>query len=406
MTASVSRRRLLATLGTTVGVGLTGCSGLGDRLLGDQFGRIDDCSPYDPVETSATTWPTAFGGPAGMGTVAVGATPEAELTVDWTLPIETYIGYHVPIVDEDTVYAHDLETDVFAVGADSGEERWRTTIEDPGPPPAVGDGYLVVVTETGVEAVDAATGTTEWTTDTPLGDIFDAPPVIANGTVFLPSGISIHALDLATGDRRWRVPVGLSMKSCPAVVDGVLYVAGDDTYVRAFATADGREHWRYKTSARIECNVAVEGGAVYTGTEAGEVVALDAESGDERWRYELPSDGRDRRQRPQTVATDGSRVYVTTDGALYVLDAVGGTPCWRSQTYAGSYASGVAVGDGKVHIPIDPSNAGGTGAVFDAATGGRIHEFTLGGDHTFDVGPSLAGGALYTNGRGGIRRLS
>ena len=406
MTASVSRRRLLATLGTTAGVGLTGCSGLGESLSGDQFGRSDDCSPYDPVETSVTTWPTAFGGPAGTGTVAAGATPDAELTVDWTLPIETVMGYHVPIVDEDTVYAHDLETDVFAVAADSGEERWRTRIEDPGPPPAVGDGHLVVVTETGVRVVDSETGAAAWTTDTPRGGIFDAPPVIANGTVFLPSGVSIYALDLATGDLQWRVPVGLSVESCPAIVGDMLYVAGDDTYVRALATADGSERWRHKTSARIECNVAVEAGTVYTGTEAGMVVALDAESGSERWRYQLPSGEQDRQRRPRTVATDGSRVYVTTDGALYVLDTVGGTPCWRSEEYASSYASGVAIGDGKVHIPIAPYDVSGTGAVFDASTGERIHEFTLGGNRTFNVGPSLAGGALYTNGHGGIRRLS
>ncbi|QLG28065.1 PQQ-like beta-propeller repeat protein [Halorarum halophilum] len=405
MTEYPSRRRLLAALGTAAGVGTAGCSTLVDYSP-DPFDGSDDCPPYDPVETTTTTWPGTFGGPAGTATVAAEAVPDGDLTFDWSVPIETFMGYHVPIVDGDAVYVHDLDASLFSVAADSGEERWRLEMEGPGPAPAVGDGRLVVATETGIEAVDAATGAREWTAAEPAAGIFDAPPVIANGTVYVAGGVGVRAFDLADGKLRWHVPTGLRMTSPPAVVDGTLYVAGDDTYVRTLATDDGSERWRHKTTARIECNVAVAAGTVYTGTEAGAVIALDAASGAERWRFQLPVGETERQQRPRTVATDGSRTYVTTDTTLYVLGAATGEPCWRTRSYSGSYASGIAIGDGKVYVPVDSDVREGWGAVFDAATGERGQAFASGRDRSFEMGPSLAEGAIYGTGNGGLRKFS
>ncbi|WP_396613640.1 PQQ-binding-like beta-propeller repeat protein (plasmid) [Haloferax sp. S1W] len=230
---------------------------------------------------------------------------------------------------------------------------------------------------------------------------------MADGTVYLQRGVTTHAVSLSTGETRWRVPTGLPSESTPAVTDETVYIARDDTYIRAVATADGTERWRVKTDARIECNLAVVEDTVFAGTDSGDVLALDAATGTERWRSQLAprqSGDNTRPERPETIATDGSRVYVVTDTTIVVLAAADGTRCWRTRSYQGSYASGVAVGGGNVFVPTNENNAALT--AFDAATGDTVQQLVGEDFRHFDIGPSVAEGGLYVAGGNAVARFS
>jgi len=324
----VSRRRLLAALGTASAAGLAGCTV--DAFDDGADTPTPSCPPYDPVEPSTTAWRGQLGPPTNTGAVAADAVPDGELTFDWEASLPTHVGHHVPVVADGTVYAHDLDDDLAAFDAATGETLWVTDLTDP-------------VTE-------------------------------------------------------------------PAVTGEAVYVAGDDTYVRALSPADGSERWRTKTTARIECNLSVVGDTLLAGTETGIVLALDAATGAERWRHQLgpgasdDRDGdRDRPARPGTLATDGSRVYAATDEYLVALAMTDGTPCWRDRSYQGGYASGVAVGAGNVYVPTaEDAHL----IVFDAATGDRVQEISGERAEHLAAGPSLAEGGLYLAGRDAVVRFS
>lgn len=401
---NVSRRRVLATLGAASVACLAGCRGSAlDDALSD-----GSCPPYDPVEPSRLDWPGKFGSPTNTGTVASSAVPEGALTLAWEATVETHVGHHVPVVADGTVYAHDLDDGLSALDAATGDTQWRTDITDPVTAPAVGDATLVVTTRDGVHAFDAATGATRWMRDGLGGELFDASPIIANDTVYLQRGVATHALTLADGTTRWRVATGLPSEATPAVTADTVYVGSDDTYLRALSAADGREQWRVKTAARIRCNLTVVGDTLLAGTDAGTILALDASTGAERWRTQLasrdPDDNeRPARPRPRTIASDGSRVYVATDATLTALALADGTRCWQVRSYRGTYASGVAVGAGKVYLPTAGTDAHLT--VVDAASGDSVRQ--LGADQLAhrNIGPSLAEGGLYLAGRNAVARL-
>lgn len=403
---NLSRRQLLATLGAMGTVGTAGCSSILEDNASASTSDSGSCSPYDPAATTQSTWPTKHGGVDGTGAVASDAVPDGPLTQEWSVPIDTHVGHHTPIVGDDTVYVHDMDTTLFAFTVETGKERWRTSLEGPGPAPTLGDGRLVVATENGLEAYDTANGEHAWTIESSSVGIFDSPPVIADETVYIYGGVSVSAFALADGSLQWRVPIGLTSNAAPAVVDDTLYVAGDDTYLRSLSTDDGSERWRQKTAAHIDCNVAVSGETVYAGSDSGTVIACDRADGTTRWQYSLPSGD----QQPQTIATDGARVYVTAGDTLYALDAATGLPCWRIDTHRGSYSSGIAVGDSTLFVPTDANDSTAeteaAGAVYDATNGNQLSKFASDVRYGFDGGPSVAGGAVYTHGPAALRRYS
>lgn len=400
-----TRRHVIGAIGVTSLAGLAGC--ISSVYEDDSSTTDSECPSYEPTAATATDWRGVHGPSTNTGTVAADAVPEGELTVDWTVPVKTHVGHHVPIVADGTAYVHDLDDELSAVDVSTGERRWKISITDPQTAPAVSDGTLVVSTDEDTRSFDATTGEVRWTRPELGGGVFDASPVIANETVYLHRGIETHALDVATGETRWRVPTGLQSDSTPAVTNDTVYVAGHDTYVRALGAADGTERWRTKTNARIRCNVAVADGTVVVGTEAGTVVALDAETGDVRWCSRLDprqSGDNTRPQRPQTLATDGSRVYVATDTRLVAFAFVDGSRCWRNETYQGSYASGIAVSAGNVYVPTRGTEA--AVSVLDAESGDVRQEVVGDSLSNFDMGPSIAAGGLHLSGGGAIVRFS
>jgi outer membrane protein assembly factor BamB len=255
--------------------------------------------------------------------------------------------------------------------------------------PGLGEGTLVVPLETGLVGLDAASGDERWRAGEDLQPEFaGASPLVVDGTVYMPLGVSLYALDVTTGETRWRFPIGLQSLSMPAVADGTVYFAGQDTYVYALDAADGTERWRTKTDAGVEANVTVAAETVCVATDAGTVYALDRETGETRWTHQFPSREGNRPRRPQAVTTDGSRVYVLTNDRLTAFARSDGHRCWRQFDVPTGYLPGVAVCDGQVYTPHRDGLA-----ALDAASGDE-HGVLVETD-VLRAGPAIADGALY-----------
>ena len=81
----------------------------------------------------------------------------------------------------------------------------------------------------------------------------------------------------------WRYQIPGEIQSQPAVVDGVLYVGGEDGGVYALEAATGAEVWRFTADAPVSSSPAVVDGLVYIGSDDGTLYALEAGTGVERW---------------------------------------------------------------------------------------------------------------------------
>ena len=93
---------------------------------------------------------------------------------------------------------------------------------------------------------------------------------------------------------QWIFQTGVkSQYECtPLVVDGIMYVTGEDDSVSALDARIGRAIWRYRPAlpekislccGRVNRGVAVLGNKVYVATLDARVVALDAKSGNVAW---------------------------------------------------------------------------------------------------------------------------
>ena len=227
-------------------------------------------------------------------------------------------------------------------------------------------------------------GTLLWTYST--GHTVRSNPAIADGVVYIGSTDGhIYALDALTGDLIWTSsPADGGMQSSPAVADGVVYAGSWDSNVYAFNAADGSLLWNRTTGDGVISSPSVENGIVYIGSNDGNVYALDAATGDPAWIYTTAG--------PRVVsspAVAGNAIYVgSEDGNLYALDSGTGAPLWNF-TSAGPVHSSPAVASGRVYFGSDDGNL----YALDASTGAILWNFTTG--DAVRSSPAVAGGVVY-----------
>ena len=103
----------------------------------------------------------------------------------------------------------------------------------------------------------------------------------------------MYALDTESGAVRWSFETSEVVHASPALVDGVLYIGGWDTYLHALDAETGKEHWRFKpgddpkdhNQTGIQSSPAVRNGVVYFGCRDGSLYAVDAKTGEQRWKF-------------------------------------------------------------------------------------------------------------------------
>lgn len=180
-----------------------------------------------------------------------------------------------PTLVEDTLYVTDDDGYLYALNADSGEERWRIQVVNPRPGehisgyvPAYRDGLVVARWSDTVAAVDVATQEVLWRHEVPSYN----NPTLARGKVYMPGTGELVALDERTGEVLW---------SRDGQVFSEAAVAGDRLYIScrtevcAMDADTGEMLWRYPSSrGRVE-DVIVHEGRLYITTHHGYLIALE-----------------------------------------------------------------------------------------------------------------------------------
>jgi outer membrane protein assembly factor BamB len=258
------------------------------------------------------------------GTVYVGSTGGALYAIDaetgtqqWVESTESSVRSS-PTVRNGSVYFATRFSQMYSLDADTGATEWQEYIEDDifGSPTIVnGTVFITDVGDPGLHALDADTGNELWDAGIEKAK---ASPTVADGTVYVGVEASdLYAVDAQTGTIEWTFKTGGNLRSSPTVADGTVYVGSFDQKLYAVDADTGTQEWEYGTSAKIQSSPTVADGTVYVGDRGntGTVHAVDAESGTEQWTYATGT----AIQSSPTVA-DGTVYVGSFDGNLYALD--------------------------------------------------------------------------------------
>jgi outer membrane protein assembly factor BamB len=159
---------------------------------------------------------------------------QATGSLKWNFPT----GYPLdsPAVVNNIVYFGSEDGHVYAVNAHTGLKLWsRHTGKIDDSSPAIANGLLYIGTDAGVlYSLNSSTGAVKWSWadsgyEQAYGPAIHNTPAVSNGMVFFGTDYGcLHALNASTGKLVWTqlCALGSSIRSSPAVANGVLYVVG------------------------------------------------------------------------------------------------------------------------------------------------------------------------------------
>lgn len=235
------------------------------------------------------------------------------------------------------LFCHDDAAFVTAYDL-SGKRLWEKRVGgfDPqqyqfgfGSSPRIVDGLLIVSTEydgpeSGLYAIDTATGEPVWSTPRPEGLSYSTPAVASLGgvTQLLMSGNDqLAAYEARSGRELWSVD-GSSYATCGTMVWdeslGLAFASGG--YPNSFTLAvrlDGDHEivWQNNTKC-YEQSLLTVGGYVYAATDAGVAYCWRGADGEEMWKERLGG-----KFSSSPVLVDG-KIYVTSEqGTMHVFEA-------------------------------------------------------------------------------------
>ncbi|GID93464.1 PQQ-binding-like beta-propeller repeat protein [Amorphoplanes digitatis] len=368
--------------------------------------------------------------------LAAGATPAAAAPA----PLRwEHVGY-----DAENTYFNPHENVITAATVGRLAKKWSVVLRKGDScagfgAPVIAGGRIFVGDQAGISAYSATTGAKKWSFD---WDEFGEgnPPRMAVIGGLLVAGYNdcysmsdpnsqVIALDVATGARRW---AGGSPLVGGLVMDKGVILASDtdiygDTQTVAYRVRDGKKLWSVEN--RRAAGVSADGTVpAYTtddeGVRAGEMVAFDITSGAVRWTRkgylsaDAASPGADTFYGPDAkdklaavsvkdgavrwtapppgqsyapIATDGARVYRSSDDTVTAFNARTGKKAWSRKlaSFAGQplvagglvYAGDVALDAerGKVidDVPAFEGDVVVTGGVLYQANEGVLTAYAI-----------------------------
>lgn len=200
-----------------------------------------------------------------------------------------------PAVVGDRVFAVDAKS-VYAVNAESGEEIWKTEVDEViAFSPTVDESLYVGTIESRRPKGQGANGTlysispddgsVNWRVSG--SGVVTTPAVTEDTVVFGTVNGSLLAVEKETGDEVWNISTRTSEVSSPAYRDGTIYygVASDKLY--AVDAESGEQEWIFEGSGDMTVSPSVSGEKVYAGSRSGFVYAVNASTGEGVWWTEL-----------------------------------------------------------------------------------------------------------------------
>jgi outer membrane protein assembly factor BamB len=277
----------------------------------------------------------------------------SQLEVTWTRPLTAKSAYGAnsssPVIVNGVIYSQDLESNVEAIGLESGEVQWTKRYEEADEGPngvVVGGGFVFGATPTKAFALDQKTGEEVWSTPLVLnpGEAIDMAPGYEDGLVYVstvPTTVNaaypgggvgtLWALDAKSGAKKWHfatVPESLwgdtKVNSGGGLWQPPSFDGEGSIY---FGTGNPAP---YPGTPEQPWGSSRPGANLYTDS----MVKLDAKTGKMVWHYQqTPHDLYDWDfQDPPVLLDAGGRglaIGAGKSGVVVALDAKTGKPVWK-----------------------------------------------------------------------------
>jgi outer membrane protein assembly factor BamB len=221
------------------------------------------------------------------GTVYVGSTDDNVYAVNATTGTQVWkfkTGNQVvssPAVVNSVVYVGSYDDNLYAINATTGVQLWKyATASKISSSPAVSEEVVYVGSQdTNLDAINASTGVLIW--EYAAGGVVETPSV-ASGVVYVGSDNGVFAwINAYSGAYIAKETFSSAVTFSPtAVSNGLAFIGQSNGYVFAFYLAvTGQEGWRAATGAGITGQPAVVNGVVYVASQDSSLYAYDLNGG-------------------------------------------------------------------------------------------------------------------------------
>jgi outer membrane protein assembly factor BamB len=212
---------------------------------------------------------------------------------------------------------------VYAVDADTGQERWRVSAGGAvvSSPALVGDVVALGSDDGTVYGLDPASGRQRWTYR--AGGPVEAPVVVGDGGILYVASRdgALAALDPTACQlactATWETKVGSLLRQPPAIGAGRAFVVDEDGYAVALDARAGRRLWSTPQPSFVG-PPAIVGDALVVARRDGDVSRFDFDGAEQgRWSAAAasgPADARSKLTRGPSVG--GGALWLADDGAV------------------------------------------------------------------------------------------
>lgn len=273
-----------------------------------------------------------------------------------------------PIISNETLYTCGSNGDIYAIDALSGEEDWVQTVSSGAFTPSVIAEILYVPTTGGVVALEADSGKSIWSRETPNRPEFNPsaefighrPVLVAPHGVYYVSGgdtEQIFRLDLETGDLKWKREFSDPWTGHVFANDDSVFVSTDH---------NGRVPWTFDvktgditqkpsgSGSDFEDERFYRNGSVYSVDQMfREVESTAVTTSGTDWNTGLPAGGQ------IGAAADSERLYLHVNSnesvSLYALSTKDGSTEWTTTLNAanGTHISRPVVAGDAVYVSTE-----------------------------------------------------
>lgn len=216
-----------------------------------------------------------------------------------------------------------------ALDANTGKTLWTTQFGNPNYPslgPDANDRFVAVVNGSTLYLIDRKSGRIQ--SQRKIGGAPGAAPAVGKDHVFVPTltglieGYPLEP-DAAVYDRWFYQSYGNTMVA-PLVTPHSVAWSTDRGYLYVSGSNSPGVRYRLEAADAFDARAAFQDPLIYAVTRSGELFALDEESGALRWRFMT---GFPTERAPAAV---GERLFITSDEPmLHCVDAKTGLPQWQ-----------------------------------------------------------------------------
>jgi len=340
------------------------------------------------AESLPGEWTSHRGSPEQRG-VAEGQLAD-ELELVWSVEVGGAVTSS-PVVQDGIVYFGSDDQHLWALDAETGEERWSFATEDiiEAPPLLLGGKVYIGSSDFYIYCLDAKSGEEVWrvpTDDKILGAVnwFEG----AEGVRLVVGSYDtrVYCLDPADGSKQWVYVTENYVNGTPAIERDRIVFGGCDAYLHVVsgATGEALQKVLLGEGCHVAGSVGVEDGKAYFGHYGNAFVCIDLATGEEVWSYE------DERHPFFSAPAIGAErvVFGGRDKALHCVNKADGAPLWAFPTRRKVDASPTICGDKVVF-------GSGDGNLFVVGLDDGVERWSYEIGRSIFTSPAIVDGRVY-----------